>query len=73
MKAIYSRHVHYKDGTEYVRSIILADDTPASLEITGADVDGVNDDAVFAAGTVIIAPAANYICFDDGEAFAEKE
>ena len=73
MKAIYSKHVYYADGSEYVRSVILADDTPASLTIDGSDVEGVNDDSIFAAGSVIIAPAANYVCCEDGEAFIQKE
>lgn len=55
-----------------VMAIILADDTPASLEISGADVDGLNDDDVIAAGSVLITPDKNYIAFEDG-VFTEKE
>ena len=55
-----------------VMAIILADEAPSSLEITGADVDGLNDDDVIAAGSVLITPDANYIAFEDG-VFTEKE
>lgn len=53
------------------KAVILADDTPASLEITGADVDGLADDYVFAQGSLLITPSANYIAFADG-VFTEK-
>ena len=51
--------------------IVLADDTPSSLEVTGADVTGLDDDYVLAAGSVIIAPNADYIAFTDG-VFTQK-
>lgn len=50
---------------------ILSDDTPASLEIDGSDVDGIRDDYEFAPGSVIIAPAADYIAFEEG-VFTQK-
>lgn len=55
-----------------VMAIILADEAPASLEITGADVDGLDDEAVIAAGSVLITPSENYIAFEDG-VFTLKE
>lgn len=55
-----------------VMTVILADQTPDSLEISGADVDGLNDDAVIAAGSVLITPSENYIAFEDG-VFTLKE
>lgn len=55
-----------------VMAVILADEAPASLEITGADVDGLNDDDVIAAGSVLITPSENYIAFEDG-VFTLKE
>jgi hypothetical protein len=53
------------DGEKH-RVVLLASDTPSSLSVTGADVPGLNDDDVIAAGSVIIAPSANYIAFEDG-------
>ena len=44
---------------------ILSDDTPSSLTISGADVDGLPDDYVISPGSVIITPEANYICFSE--------
>ena len=54
-----------------VRAVILSEDTPNSLEITGADVDGLGDDDVLAAGSVLITPDKNYIAFEEG-VFTEK-
>lgn len=59
------------DGTETKRVVLLSSETPASLEITGADVEGLNDDDVIAAGSVLITPGANYIAFEDG-VFTQK-
>lgn len=53
------------------KAIILSEDTPQSLEIDGSDVDGVPDDYVFEAGSILVTPSANYIAFDDGE-FTQK-
>lgn len=56
-----------------VRALILSDETPASLTgLTGEDVDGLGDDDVIAAGSVLITPSKNYIAFAEGE-FTEKE
>ena len=60
------------DGTVTKRVVLLSDDTPASLTVTGADVAGLNSDDVIAVGSVLITPTANYIAFEDGE-FTEKE
>ena len=60
-----------------VRAVILSDQTPASLKINGSDVDGLADDMKLAAGSMIIAPDADYIAFEepdsDGDTtFAQK-
>lgn len=54
------------------KAIILSETTPASLDITGADVDGLADDYVLAQGSVIITPGARYKAFSDG-LFTEVE
>lgn len=54
------------------KAVILSDSTPASLNITGADVDGLANDFVLAQGSILITPGANYIAFEDG-VFSEKE
>ena len=59
------------DGSIAKRVVLLASDTPSSLSMTGADVPGLNNDDVIAAGSVIIAPSKNYIAFEDGT-FTEK-
>lgn len=55
------------NGSITKRVVLLADETPSSLSMTGADVPGLNAADVIAAGSVLIAPAANYIAFEDGE------
>ena len=55
----------------YVRAVILASDTPASLTIDGSDVDGLDDADILAPGSIIIAPSKNYIAFEEG-VFTEK-
>jgi hypothetical protein len=63
---IQDERIISSDGEKH-RILILADDTPSSLSMTGADVPGLNSTDVIAAGSVLIAPHANYIAFTDGE------
>ena len=72
MKLIESHNVINPDGTVTKRVVLLSNTAPASTTITGADVEGLNDDDVIAAGSVLITPGANYIAFTDGE-FTKKE
>ena len=51
--------------------LTVSSTTPASLTISGADVDGLPNDYVLAAGSVIVTPEKNYIAFEDG-VFTEK-
>ena len=53
------------------RVVLLHGSTPASLEISGADVEGYAPDYVFAIGSVLVTPDKNYIAFQDG-VFTEK-
>ena len=59
------------NGSITKRVVLLSDEAPASLSMTGADVPGLNAADVIAAGSVLIAPGANYIAFTDGE-FTQK-
>lgn len=52
-------------------ALIVSQEEPVSLNITGADVDGLPDDCVIAAGSMLVSPTANYIAFEDG-VFTEK-
>ena len=69
---IEANNVIRPDGAVTKRVVLLSDDTPASLTITGADVPGLNNDDVIATGSVLITPGANYVAFTDGT-FTEKE
>ena len=67
MKAVYTDSVDVNKGIV----TIVSSTTPASLNITGADVEGLPDDFILAAGSVIITPTTNYVAFGEGE-FTEK-
>lgn len=54
------------EGVKWWRAVLTATEEPTSLEISGADADNVNDELGFAAGSVLIAPASNYIALEDG-------
>lgn len=60
------------DNKLRARVVIVAETAPASLSISGADVEELGPDYVIAAGSLLITPAANYIAFADG-VFTEKE
>ena len=67
MKAVSVEWVDVNKGIV----LVVSSTTPASLNITGADVDGLKDDYVLAAGSVLVTPSKNYIAFEDGT-FTEK-
>ena len=67
MKAVSVEWVDVNKGIV----LVVSSTTPASLTITGADVDGLKDDYVLAAGSVLVTPSKNYIAFEDG-VFTEK-
>ena len=61
--------IWYKStGEEMARCILVAEQEPeeSTLEITGADVDELNDNAIIARGSVLLTPTANYIALTDG-------
>lgn len=60
-----------KGGVSWVKAIFLSIDTPASLEISGGDVEGLSEGEVISIGSVLITPTANYIAFEDG-VFTQK-
>lgn len=61
------------DGSDAHRVVLLVDqDAGDSVEITGAQIPGLNSDDVIAAGSVLITPSANFIAFSDG-VFTRKE
>ena len=67
MKAVSVEWVDVNKGIV----LVVSSTTPASLTITGSDVEGLKDDYVLAAGSVIVTPSKNYIAFVDGT-FTEK-
>ena len=55
------------DGHKWWRVILTATETPESLdELTGADVDGMDDNIRFAAGSVLLTPDGNSVLYADG-------
>ena len=45
---------------------IMSDVEPASLTVTGADVEGMADVDIVACGSQIISPTDTYLAFEDG-------
>lgn len=54
------------DGHKWWRVVLTATEAPDSLQLTGADVDGMDDNIRFEAGSVLLTPDGNYIAFEDG-------
>jgi hypothetical protein len=72
MKAVSSQLSRIDvNGNEWMMCVIVSETEPASLEITGADVDGLADTNRIAAGSVILTPGKTYIAFSDGK-FTER-
>jgi hypothetical protein len=58
MKAIYTEYISKNaDDKEVVRALVLSDTTPAALPTTGAGIDGMNADQVFAPLSMIYVAA----------------
>ena len=51
---------------------LIADDEPSSLAISGADVDGMNNDDVLAAGSTVRWPGGSAILYEDNGSFVEN-
>lgn len=58
-------------GAQRWQVVIMSQSTPASLNLTGADVDGMEDTSVIAAGSVLLTPDKTYLAFVDGT-FTER-
>ena len=59
------------DGHKWWRVVLTATEAPDSLQLTGADVDGMDDNIRFESGSVLLTPSSNYIAFEDG-VFTQK-
>lgn len=66
---IQIQNVTRADGTRVKRAHLLADPVPASLHLTGADLPGVESDAVLAAGSTLRTPGRAYVLYEDGGTF----
>lgn len=50
---------------------LVSESVPASLSITGADVDEMDDTAIIAVGSVLVTPDTDFVAFEDG-VFTQK-
>lgn len=69
IKKIDGHNVINPDGSVVVLVHLVADPEPASLQLTGTDVPGLNADDVLAAGSTLDTPDTSYILFEDGGTF----
>lgn len=53
-------------NTKRMRALLMSSETPSSLTITGADVEGMQDDDIIAIGSVLRTPEKTYAAFVDG-------
>lgn len=72
MRLVKSESVYRKTEGDWYLAVIVAEEEPESGEITGKDVEGCNDDDLFAAGSVIITPSSNWVAFTDGKFSAKS-
>lgn len=66
MRVVKAESVHREAAGDWYLAVIVSEDTPADLNVTGADVEGMNNDDRLAAGSVIITANGNYVAFEDG-------
>ena len=59
------------DGSTVKWVHLIGDAVPSSLALTGADVEGMNNDDVLAAGSTLRVPGGKYILYEDGGTFQE--
>lgn len=50
---------------------LVSEAEPTSLQLTGADVEGMDDTDIIAVGSVLMTPVSKYIAFEDG-VFTQK-
>ena len=53
-------------GRDVYLCVIVHDSEPASLEISGEDVEGLSSRAGIAAGSVLKTPDSRYVAYEDG-------
>ena len=61
------------DGKQYWRIVAVHDSDLTKYDITGADVDGMADDAYIDAGSMILTPSHNYMVYSEAGHFEEDE
>lgn len=66
MRLVKAEKVDRTAAGDWYLALIVSEEAPADLEVTGADVDGMNNDDKLAAGSVIITAGGNYVAFEDG-------
>lgn len=72
MKVVAAQRVKRAGTGEWWLCVILHTDVLDNFQLTGADVEGMNDDDLIAAGSIICTPTANYIAYEDGM-FAQSQ
>ena len=72
MKVVAAQRVKRAGTGEWWLCVILHTDVLTNFQLTGADVEGMEDDDLIAAGSIICTPTANYIAYEDGT-FAQSQ
>lgn len=76
MVCVSSKPFGRRDGKHLVQAVIVSDDTPAALPVTGENVAGLTADDVFAPFSVlyVVSPAAAHQIYiaDESGAFVAQ-
>ena len=64
LRVIYADRVK-RDRWEWWKVLLTGDDELDNPVVTGADVEGMNDDDRLAAGSVVITPVGKYVAYED--------
>lgn len=71
--------IHITDGTilnktehgDRWQAVLVSDEEPENLELSGVDVEGMNNSDILAVGSVLVTPSKDYIAMEDG-VFTQK-
>ena len=59
-----------EDGDRW-QAVLVSDEEPENLELSGVDVEEMNNSDILAVGSVLVTPSKDYIAMEDG-VFTQK-
>ena len=71
LRVIYAEKVQTGQPGDWFKALITTEEELEDNYVTGADVDGMNDDDRLAAGSVIMGPGFTYVAYEN-EVFIQR-